>query len=65
MYTLFQNLNGTRDLEEINLLTGATQYKITIPYPFVEKVNIYNGWIYFIYKGWGESVRKKLFRQQI
>ena len=64
-YTLFQNINGTRDLMEIDLFSGKTEYVLTIPFPYVQKMNIHDGFIYFIYKGWGEGQNKKLFRQKI
>jgi hypothetical protein len=64
-YTMNQNINGTRDLLEIDLNTGLTRYILTIPFPYVQKVQIRNGYLYFVYRGWGEGQKKKLFRQQI
>ncbi len=64
-YTMVRNLNGTRDLMEINLLTGATTYILTIPFPYVQKIKINGGYLYFVYRGWGDGHRKKLFRQRI
>jgi hypothetical protein len=64
-YTIFLNINGTRDVFEIDLLTGQIEYTLTIPFPYAEKINIKNNSIYFIYRGWGETQKKKLFRQQI
>jgi hypothetical protein len=64
IYTIFLNINGTRDIFEIDLLTGQTEYTLTIPFPYVEKISIKNNSIYFIYRGWGETQKKKLFRQQ-
>ncbi|MCB2219395.1 MAG: carboxypeptidase-like regulatory domain-containing protein [Bacteroidetes bacterium] len=64
-YTMNQNINGTRDLLEINLNTGITQYVLTIPFPYVQKIQIRDGYLYFVYRGWGEGQKKKLFRQQI
>ena len=64
-YTVFQNISGTKDLKEIDLDTGKLTHKLTIPFPYVQKIKIKNNYIYFIYKGWGETHRKKLFRQEI
>jgi len=64
-YTVFQNISGTKDLKEIDLDAGKLTLKLTIPFPFVQKIKIKNGYVYFIYKGWGETHRKKLFRQEI
>ena len=64
-YTTFQNLNGTRDLKEIDLHTGKTSYILNIPFPYVQKIKIRDGMLYYVYKGFGESQRKKLFRQRI
>ncbi|MEZ5197211.1 MAG: hypothetical protein R2764_12655 [Bacteroidales bacterium] len=64
-YSLFLNNSGTKELKEINLETGETEFKIKIPFPYVSTINVHNGYAYFIYKGWGESQNKKLFRQRI
>ena len=64
-YTSFMNLNGTKFLKEIDLSTGQLIKSIKIPFPYVEKIQLLNGYIYFMYKGWGETRKKKLFRQQI
>jgi len=65
VYSLFLNNNGTITLKEIDINTGKINLKMKIPFPYVSKINIDNGYVYFIYKGWGESQKKKLFRQQI
>ena len=64
-YTLFININGTKELKEIDLKTGRLKLSMTIPFPYVEKLQIRNGFVYFLYKGWGEIQKKKLFRQSI
>lgn len=64
-YTSFINLNGTKTIKEIDLNTGKLIRFIRIPFPYVEKIQFRNGFIYYIYKGWGEAQKKKLFRQQI
>lgn len=64
-YTLFRNMNGTKDLINIDLETGETKYMLTIPFPFVQKIQVYKNYLYFVYKGWGNNQKKKLFRQKI
>lgn len=64
-YTLYQKINGTRDLMEINLKTGEVTYKLNIPFPYVQKIKVRDDNIYFVYKGYVESSKKKLFRQNI
>lgn len=64
-YTSFINLNGTKTIKEIDLNTGKLIRAIRIPYPYVEKIQLNDGYMYYIYKGWGESQKKKLFRQQL
>ncbi len=64
-YTLFFSNNGTKELKEIDLETGELVSIMRIPFPYVEKISVHNGYVYFIYKGWGEYQKKKLFRQLI
>ncbi|MCB0821392.1 MAG: carboxypeptidase-like regulatory domain-containing protein [Bacteroidales bacterium] len=64
-YTIFRNINGTKDLINIDLATGKTQYMLTIPFPYVQKIQVYKNYLYFVYKGWGNNQKKKLFRQKI
>ena len=64
-YTSFMNLNGTITIKEINLHTGQLIRSIKIPFPYVKKIQFRKGFMYYIYKGWGESQKKKLFRQQL
>jgi len=64
-YTMFQNISGTYDLKEINLKTGQLIHKLTIPFPYVQKLKVNDGNLYFVYKGWGSNQQKKLYRQKI
>ncbi len=64
-YTMFQNLSGTRDFKEINLETGEVTYIMTIPFPYVQKIKIKDGSLFFVYKDWGINPQKKLYRQKI
>ncbi|MCD4695382.1 MAG: carboxypeptidase-like regulatory domain-containing protein [Bacteroidales bacterium] len=65
VYALFKNINGTRDIKEIDLLSGKTKHVTSIPFPYVEKIKIKNNEIFYIYKGWGQNQKKKLFRQKL
>lgn len=64
-YTSFMGLNGTQVIKEIDLYTGQLVKSMKIPFPYVEKIKFHNGFMYYMYKGWGESQKKKIFRQQI
>ena len=65
LYTLFVRSNGQKELREINIKSGETKLVMKIHFPYVEKIKVRDGYAYFIYKGWGESEKKKLFRQRI
>ena len=62
-YTLFMKSNGEQTIKEIDLETGELNTSILIPFPYVRKINVFDGHVYFIYKGWGSNQRNKLFRQ--
>jgi len=64
-YTIFQNLSGTKDLKEIDLQTGELTFKLNIPFPYVQKIKVRSDNVYFVYRGFGEGQKKKLFRQRI
>jgi hypothetical protein len=65
LYTLFIRNNGQKELREIDIGTGETKLVLKIPFPYVEKIKVRDGYAYFIYKGWAETEKKKLFRQLI
>jgi hypothetical protein len=64
-YTAFQHIDGTKDLKEIDLRTGVVTFKVNIPFPYVQKIKVRDGYLYYVYKGFGEYQNKKLFRQRI
>ena len=64
-YTLFMKSNGNKEVKEINLETGKVSTAIVIPFPYVKKISVQNGFVYFIYKGLGGNQRNKLFRQRL
>jgi hypothetical protein len=65
LYTLFIRNNGQKELREISIKTGETSLVMKIPFSYVEKIKVRDGYAYFIYKGWIETEKKKLFRQRI
>ena len=61
-YTIFLN-DGLFTLHEINLDTGELGPAINIPdYPFIQKMQVYDGYLYFIYKEKNYDEYKKLFK---
>jgi hypothetical protein len=64
-YTAFRNLDGTWDLREIDLRTGEVRFNQRIPFPYVQKVQVRDGYLFYLYRGFGQSQKKKLFRQRI
>jgi len=65
IYTLFLRSDGLRILREIDMHSGKLSFAAKIPFPFVEKIKVRNDYLYYIYKGWSEQGKKKLFRQKI
>ena len=58
VYTSFLNLNGIKHIKEIDLQSGQITRSIKIPFPYVEKIKFHNGFMYYMYKGWGDSQKK-------
>jgi hypothetical protein len=65
LYTSFMNNSGTKIIREINQSSGDLTRSIKIPFPYVDKIQIFNGYIYYMYKGWGENQKMKLYTQQL
>lgn len=64
VYALFLN-DGLYSIQQIDLISGklkGSEFKIN--QPFVEKMNVYNNQIYFIYKPNKEDARKRLYRMK-
>jgi len=57
--------NGTFILYEINLNTGVLKKTLTLYHPYPEKVQIYNGYVYYLYDIPGSADNKILFRQRL
>ena len=70
VYTLFKR-NGISYLHEINLKDGNLRKEIKIPdFPFVSKIQIYNGNIYFLYSEKSNIYKKyngyrKIYKMEI
>jgi hypothetical protein len=64
-YTSFLKFNGTLIVKQIDLDCGKPVRSIAIPFPYVENINVRDGYMYYIYKGWDESQKKKLLRQRL
>ncbi len=64
-YTVFLK-NGIFTLYEINLKTGKLGQPIKIPdYPFIQKIKVYEGMLFFIYKEQNFDEYKKLFKMKL
>lgn len=64
VYALFLN-DGLYSIQQIDLISGKLKgSEIKINQPFVEKINVYNNQIYFIYKPNKEDARKRLYRMK-
>lgn len=59
-YALLLN-KGVVQIQLIDLETGKTKPPQKIKFPFVEKVKIRDGFVYFLYKGIGET-KRRLYR---
>ena len=65
VYLLFRK-NGLSQIKEINTVNGAVMQTIEIPdFVFIEKIKIYDGTIYFLYKSKDLSEYKKLYAMRI
>lgn len=65
VYTVFSE-DGLFRLNEINLITGKLGPTVLIPsYPFIEKIKIRDGFVYFLYKEKKHYQYKKLFKMPL
>jgi hypothetical protein len=64
-YAIFLRPNGVQLLKEIDLQTGELTSPVELPYAFPEKINLDNGFVYFLYWTKGTNDRKKLFRMKV
>jgi len=65
VYTAFKK-NGMVQIRKIDLETGKLTKCVDIPFPFPEKINIYQGNVYFLNKDiGGEFMKKRLVKQRL
>jgi len=64
VYAVFKK-TGMIQLQKVNLETGKLISGVELPFPNPEKIRIYKGSVYFLYKGTGENEKKKLFRMPL
>lgn len=53
--------NGKTSMHHINLSTGETESKLVIDYSWIEKINICNDTIYFLYRSQDKKLSKYLY----
>ncbi|MCX6306510.1 MAG: carboxypeptidase-like regulatory domain-containing protein [Bacteroidetes bacterium] len=64
IYAVFTN-KGFLRLERVDLLTGSLARSAELPYEFPEKVKIFKGEAYFLYRGGGEHDNRKLYKMAL
>jgi hypothetical protein len=64
VYTSFLR-NGSCSIYSINLNTGELKKRVTVLHAYPEKINIYNGYIYYLYDVAGDPDNKMLFKQRL
>ncbi|MCD4737237.1 MAG: hypothetical protein K8R53_14435 [Bacteroidales bacterium] len=63
-YAVFKR-SGVFELWEINLQNGNLGKSNKIYFPFVRKMRIRNGYVYFIYKDHSSWSKTKLYKQRL
>ena len=61
IYAIYSN-NGFTRLKKINLENGILGNGVDLPYAFPEKIKIFMGEAYFLYRGIGEHEKWKLYK---
>jgi hypothetical protein len=64
VYTAFLR-NGNCTVYSINLNNGELKKKATILHSYPEKINVFNGHIYYLYEVAGDPDNKMLFKQRL
>ena len=65
VYSYFKN-NGRSAIAGINLQSGKLENEILIPdYPFIEKIQVNKGFVYFLYKEKVGNPYKKLYKMEV
>ena len=63
VYTTFLR-NGICSLYSIDLNSGNLKKRLSLEHSYPQKVQIYNGWVYYLYNVPGDADNKMLFRQK-
>lgn len=63
-YTYFQT-SGLTDVISINTSNGATGKATRLTHPYVEKIRMRNGWIYYVYRPFESLQTRYLYRERI
>jgi hypothetical protein len=61
IYAIYSN-KGFLRLKKIDLTTGKLTASASLPYEFPEKIKVFKGEVYFLYRGPGERENRKLYK---
>jgi hypothetical protein len=64
VYCLFLK-SGVYNIRRVNTQNGQIEQILRIYYPFVKKIKVRDGYVFYLYKGMGEGENSKLFRQKM
>ncbi len=64
VYCLFLK-SGVYNIRKLNTQNGQIEQILRIYYPFVKKIKVRDGYVFYLYKGMGEGENLKLFRQKL
>jgi hypothetical protein len=64
IYAVYTN-NGYMRLKRIDLFTGQLVASAELPYEFPEKVKVFKGEVYFLYRGAGQYENRKLYKMTL
>jgi hypothetical protein len=64
IYALFSN-NGFIRLKYVDLTTGTLVPSGELPFEFPEKIKVFRGEVYFLYRGPGERENRKLYKMAL
>jgi hypothetical protein len=64
IYAVFTN-NGFLRLQSIDLMTGILTPSAELPFEFPEKMKVFKGEVYFLYRGTGEFENWKLYKMAL
>lgn len=64
VFALFEK-NGTAFLGKINLKNGKINQKVQLRFKYVENVQVYNGFVYYIYRPFESAQKKYLYKEKL